>query len=365
MPRTGKRLRVATGIYRNGPDGTYEVRIVVGGHAYSAAMPADSTIDELKTKRAQLEAQGRTETPKATHGSLRKEAARYLSLIQHLATADDREDHLNAWCKEYGDLPRHRLTSEHVLKAREKWRKAGMAPKTINHHCDTLRQLFHRLDGKRAPTPCDDVKHLAVPKTIIQRVPDELILKVDATLQEREQDPTKHFDGAKTRARFRVFVSTGKRPCEIMRAQPNDVDLKARVWVPRDAKGGYCPGVYLNDDQLEAWKLFIAADAWGHYNHASFARVIRNAGWPKDVRPYQARHTTWITASERGVDLSDIQVGAGHKDLRTTRHSYVPILNSRIQRMSEALEGRFQGWPVVPKSGSSQPPKQSGRKRAG
>lgn len=363
MPRHGRRITIAKGIYRDGASGPYEVRITVGGHPYAARMPADSTLNELKAKRAELENIGRTATPRAEYGTLRADVTRYLNLIQHLSTWRDRATHLNAWCELLGEIPRHRIRATDVLFAREQWQRDGMAPKTINHRCDTLRQMFHRLDGKRAPTPCDDVTHLKVPKTIIQRVDDAVIVSVDQKLQERERNPRLAFDGAKTRARFRVFVSTGKRPCEIMRAQPGDVNLKARVWVPRDAKGGYCPGVYLNDDQLEAWKLFIKADAWGKYNHGNFGRVIRSAGWPADVRPYQARHTTWITASERGIDLADVSVGAGHKDLRMTRRMYVPVLNSRLQRLGEALDGRFGGWPVVPKSGYSKPARKIRLKR--
>jgi integrase len=157
---------------------------------------------------------------------------------------------------------------------------------------------------------------------------------------------------AKTRARFRVFVSTGKRPIEIMRAKPGDVNLEARVWVPRDAKGGFCPGVYLNDDMLEAWKLFIAEKAWGKYNQGSFSRTLRSAGWPAGVRLYQARHSMWITASEMGIDLHDIATGAGHTDPRTTRKAYVPVLNSRLQTMSERMDGRFGGWRSAPERGS-------------
>lgn len=362
MPRTGNRTTIARGIYRD--SGGYEVRITVGGVPYSTRMPADSTLNELKAEHAKLEAQGRTETPRAERGTLRADVPRYLTAIAHLATWKDRQRHLECWCELFGDVPRHRITAADALKARAAWQKQKdpkLANKTINDRMDTLRQLYHRLDGKRAPTPCDDLAPLPVPKTIIQRVPDAVILAVDAKLQARERDPRKHFDGAKTRARFRVFVSTGKRPCEIMRAEPGDVDLQARVWVPRDAKGGYCPGVYLNDDQLAAWRLFIDADAWGKYNHGSFARTIRAAGWPADVRPYQARHTTWITASERGIDLGDIAAGAGHRDLRLTRRMYVPVLNSRLQRLSEALEGRFQAWPVVP---ISAPAVSGDRKRA-
>lgn len=350
MPRKGKRSTVTTGVYRD--SGGYTVRVTVGGTPYEARMPADSTLPELKAKRAALANEGHTATPRAQRRSLTADVATYLRLIQHLRTWRDRQTHLAEWVAALGDLPRHRITEADVRTARDLWRAQipPLAPKTINHRIDTLRQLYHRLDGRRAPTPCDDVVHLRGPKTIIQRVSDQMILDVDRQLQAREQDSI--LKDAKTRARFRVFVSTGKRPCEIMRAQPQDVNLEARVWVPRDAKGGYCPGVYLNDDQRAAWHLFFEAQAWGPYNLGSFARTIRAAGWPADVRPYQARHTTWITASERGIDLEDIAVGAGHSDPRMTRRMYVPVLNSRLQRLGEALNGRFQGWPVVPKRGT-------------
>jgi integrase len=99
---------------------------------------------------------------------------------------------------------------------------------------------------------------------------------------------------------------------------------------------------------VAAWHLFIEAKAWGSYSTGAFATTIRSAGWPAGVRPYHARHTTWMTASEAGIDLDDIAVGAGHTDSRITRRVYVPVLNSRLQRLGEALAGRFQGWPVVP-----------------
>lgn len=350
MPRKGKRRTITTGIYQD--SGGYEVRVVVGGVPYGARMPKDSTLEELKRKRAQLEAQGRTETPRGERGSLTADIPRYLKLIKHLESWKDREAHLTAWRVRVGAVLRHRITKADVLTARVAWLalKKPLAPKTINHRVDTLRNLYRTLDGKKAWTPCDDVEPLHVPKTPIERISNALLLTVDQNLQAMEAKRTGPPWDAKTRARFRVFVSTGKRPCEIMRAKPGDVNLEARVWVPRDAKGGFCPGVYLNDDQLAAWTLFIAAKAWGKYSTGAFARTLRSAGWPEGVRPYQARHTTWITASELGIDLEDIAIGAGHTDPRMTRRVYVPVLNSRLQRLGEALEGRFQGWPMVPTS---------------
>lgn len=346
MPRKGKRKTISRGIYAD--SGGYEVRVVVGGTTYSKRLPKDSTVDELKRERTNLEGQGRTETPRAARNTLRFDARRYIALIKHLESWKDREAHLEAWNARLGDVFRHRITSQDVLAARVAWlaQKKPLSPKTINHRVSTLRNLYRTLDGKKAPTPCDDVTPLEVPKTPIQRIDESLMLAVDAALQERERAGI--LPDAKTRARYRVLISTGKRPIEVMRAQPSDVNLERRVWVPRDAKGGFTPGVYLNDDQLAAWRLFIDAGAWGAFNHGAFVRSLRSAGWPKTLRLYQARHSTWITASELGIDLHDIAIGAGHTDPRMTRKMYVPVLNSRLQTMSERLNGRFQGFPMVP-----------------
>lgn len=359
MPRKGNRSTVTRGVYKD--SGGFEVRIVVGGQPYSSRMPLDSTLNELKAKRAELAKQGHTDTPLPERGTLKHAVPTYLRLVAHLASVDDLEDHLNAWCDEIGHVQRHRITDRDVLATRNLWLARKLSPKTVNNRVGTLRNLYRRLDGKRARTPCDEVEPLPVPKTPIQRVSDAAILAVDAELQKHEAAGT--LRNAKTRARFRVLCSTGKRPIELMRALPLDVNIEARVWVPRDAKGGYCAGVYLNDEQRAAWELFIAADAWGSFNLGAFARTIRSCGWPAKVRPYQARHSTWMAASERGVDLADIAAGAGHTDARLTRRMYVPVLNSRLQRLGEALDGRFQGWPVVPISAPDQNPTPMRRKR--
>jgi len=356
MPRKGKRKTLARGIY--GDSSGFEIRVTVNGQTTPRRFPPGMTLDELKRERRAFQSELDTDGTRPVRGTLLADTPRYLNLVRHLASWKERRAHLGHWNTRIGPMPRHQITAAHILSARVDWRAADVAPKTINHRVDTLRHLYRTLDGRKRKTPCDDVVPLHVPKTPIQRITNETILKVDANLQEMEARRTGPPWDAKTRARFRVFVSTGKRPCEIMRAVESDVNLDQRVWVPRDAKGGFCPGVYLNDDQLAAWRLFFKAEAWGRYSTGQFANTIRSAGWPKGVRPYQARHTTWITASELGIDLTDIAAGAGHKDLAMTRKVYVPVLNSRLQRMSEALDGRFQGWPVVPESGPARNPQE-------
>jgi integrase len=362
MPRKGRVRTIARGIYEH--SGGFEVRIVRGGVTYSQPFPPGTSRETLTHAWKTLRAMAETQTPRAARGTLRADVPAYLELVAHLATVKDIAKMLEAWCVELGDRPRADITARDVLLVRNIWLKAGRKPKTVNNRVQALRNLYKRLDGKRAPTPCDEVDPLHVQKTPIQRVSDELILRVDHQLQRNERDG-RHttLKSRKTRARFRVFVSTGKRPCEIMRAKPQDVDLEARIWVPRDAKGGFCPGVYLNEDMLAAWKLFIDANAWGRYNHAAFARTIRTAGWPAHVRPYQARHTTWITARERGVPLEDVSDGAGHTDTRMTKRFYTGILNGPLQRMSETLDGRFQGWPAAVNLGPDSSPRRKRLKK--
>jgi len=141
-----------------------------------------------------------------------------------------------------------------------------------------------------------------------------------------------------------VLAATGKRPSEVMRAEPGDVDLARRIWRVRDGKGGWSAGLWLNDDMLAAWTLFAAARAWGTFDVSSFDRTLRGAGWPADVRPYNLRHAFGIALSEQGEDLADIQAMMGHKRIATTRLHYVPVLGSRLKDASERLSGRLQ-WP--------------------
>jgi hypothetical protein len=74
------------------------------------------------------------------------------------------------------------------------------------------------------------------------------------------------------------------------------------------------------------------------------AKALYAAGWPKDVRPYQARHSMALELGERGIDLADVSAVLGHRQIATTRKHYAPVLVSRLKDASERLAGRFNGW---------------------
>jgi integrase len=149
---------------------------------------------------------------------------------------------------------------------------------------------------------------------------------------------------AKTRARFMVIASTGVRPAELKRAERADVDLERKAWIVRTAKGGEPRAFWLNADMVGAWEAFITADAWGHFDGSDYAKALYAAGWPEDVRPYQARHSMALELAERGIDLADVSAVLGHRQIATTRKHYAPVLVSRLKDASERLAGRFKGW---------------------
>lgn len=335
---TSRRRRVAIGVYKDRYGLAAAVKVGTGASAQQREkrFAFDTPLKDIRewqaSMRAELQSKARR-TSGAPSGTLEADARRYLAQVKHLASYKSRVCEVDAWTALYGRLRRTQLTSEHVRKARAVWVADKYTPKTINNRVQTLRHLFHVLDGKRAPTPADDVDKLVVPDSPKVMVQPRVFRDVAAKLVDQ-----------KTRARFMVIASTGVRPAELKRAEPADIDLERRVWLVRTAKGGAPRVFWLNDDMLAAWNAFVAANAWGHFDGSDYAKELYAAGWPKDVRPYQARHSVALELGERGVDLGDVQGWLGHRNVATTRKHYAPVLVSRLKQASEMLGGRFGGW---------------------
>ncbi len=364
MANRDDRDKIAPGIYRDATQWYATVRVRGAGELdpktrrrkpafREKRFPLSVSIIEIQAERERIRARLLNQADRGTAaGSFARDAASYLkNFTTHLVSAKDRKNEINEWVKALGkDRPRGTIKPADVARIRGEWLAAGKSPKTVNNRTDSLRHLYRSLDGKRAWTPCDDLQRLHVHRRPIRHVSDAIILGVDQKLQEHEQLTGRHKDRIQTkkpRARFRVLVSTGRRHSEIMRAERGDIDLERRIWLPRDGKGGFSPGIYLNDDMLAAWTFFIEAEAWGNFETGRFSIQLRKAGWPDDVPVYNARHTFGITLSESGVDLADVGAMMGHRQASTTRKHYVPVLNSRLQKVSESLSGRFAGWPAL------------------
>jgi len=303
-------------------------------------------------------------------GTLEGDAPNFLSQIGGREAFKADRSHLRAWFnvvvdgERLGGLPRSAITSGHANKAITQWqtkpsahairkvRVGGyargdetigghvrtapatsgtvVAARTIRHRCRVLREMYQTLDGKKAPTPIDEAKIPKRPKTPPVTVAADVIATVLAKLARLDQ---------KTFARFAVANTCAQRPCQVERAQLDDVDLLNRLWLVRDAKGEPAHSITLDDPQVAAWEAFIVADAWGTFEGGTsrYGKIIHAAGWPKGIRPYAARHSFAVAAIRDGVSLGDLQALLGHADPKTTR-IYAPFQIDRQRVVSTQMK---------------------------
>lgn len=351
MPRRGKRRTIATRCYEDGTGRVITYDDPRTGKQKEIRFPPQTPITDMRKEAARrialVSGSGRSDS---YTGTLDAAVDTWEPLEQTLSSWRERRAELRAWCKaeirgkRVGAMRFTSIDHQIARTVMSQWAAAGVKPKTIRNRRWVLQHLYRLLQGPRSATPVDDIAPPPKTKTIPMAIDPGHVLTVIGKLIERERAGL--LRDAKTRARFMLRAVTGKRPAEIMRAQPGDVDLERREWRVRDAKGGWGEGLYLNDEMLAAWQLFIDADAWGTFETSAQAITLRAAGWPATVRPYELRHSAGIALSDAGVDLADISGFLGHTDLRTTRQTYVPIRQARMQRASEALNGRFNGWAV-------------------
>lgn len=343
MPPTRRKL--ARGIYQD----AYGISVIyrAEGKPVETRFPAGTSLARLERWRNRQRAQEQRTTT-IRRNQLARDVVRYLKRLKGLAGYKSEKSHLRAWLQAFGPTTRRLITREACELVIADWRQAGYAPRTIRHRIRVLQSLYRVLDGAQAVTPLDEVKPPPRPRERPVAVSDTVIASV--ALQLRKQEIAGRLYDAKTRARFLVLATHNQRPCEVMRAQPGDVDLERKLWFTRTAKGGPHTIVPLNTEQLAAWQLFITADAWGAYDSRSFSKTLKRNGWPKDIRPYNLRHSTGIALSARGVDLGDIQALFGHASPETTRRFYVPGLIERLAAATQKLEGRFAGEGFHPAS---------------
>lgn len=319
--------------------------------------PPDTLVKTMQAWRDEARVALR-KIPQATRGSrntltrdIRDDYLKRPSILA-LASLKSRICELDAWIARVGKTARGDLTRADILAAREAWLGEGYAPKTINHRVRALRHVYHVLDGSKAPTPCDDVPRLAEPPPDPKFV---TVAKIRAVAK-RLTDPA-------TRARFMVLTATGQRPAQLKRATRADVDFRRRLWLVRPAKGGHPIPMPLTGDMIAAFKALDTADAWGPYDGSDYAKRLYAAGWPRGVRPYNAKHTIGITLAESGAEWEDIKDWFGHTDIKTTR-IYTGLVAARLKGTGKLLEGRL-GWAAsrVPAADGSQPPKHAETRR--
>jgi integrase len=319
-----QRLRLAEGVYQD----RYGVSVMakVGNLQREIRHPLGTDLEILKSARLQLKAQLDAErgTVRPVTGTLRADAQKWIARKKGHVSFKSERSHLAAWYPALGETLRSAISRERVETIIAGWRESGVALRTIRHRCRVLRELYQALDGPKAANPLDGVRVPVPPAPTPKAVPHTTIRDVAASLKKAKR--------MKDYARFLVRATTGQRPAQIMRAEPGDVDLKRRLWFVRPSKGGVPVLFPLDANAVKAWQAFIKAKAWGAFDTAVAADVLRKHGWPEGVRPYDLRHTFAIDMLLKGADLGNVQGLLGHTQIQTTRTHYAPIQTALLRR---------------------------------
>jgi integrase len=283
---------------------------------------------------------------KGTFGADVKAYLEYVKPTLAPPTYKSRVCELDAYLAVFRRVPRADITKDDLQKLRTVWLTTGRAKrngvtgastKTVRNRELALHHLYRVLDGKKAATPLDDLPPLPKTPADPRFVSVALIKRVAARLQ----DPL-------TRAWFMVLTSTGQRPAQLRRHHRSDVNFRRRLWLVRPAKGGNPIPVTLTDDMIAAFKALRAAGGYKDdgscrsLDGSDYAKRLYAAGWPKHIRPYNAKHTVAIALGESGAEWEDIKDYFGHTDVKTTR-IYTGLIAARGRRTSKHLEGRI-GW---------------------
>jgi integrase len=115
----------------------------------------------------------------------------------------------------------------------------------------------------------------------------------------------------------------------------------------RGAKGQGVRAFPLTELACVAWRNFIAVEAWGDktnddgdrfFDTGAYGKLIHKAGWPVEIKPYNARHTYARAALASGVNLGDLQALLGHASPEITRDIYGGFVTEKTREASEKMD---------------------------
>jgi integrase len=311
--RRGAKLRVS--VYANGyRESTSE---------FAVGTPLSIINRWRSAKREEL----RRRHPKASAGSLLKDAERYLSQVKAMPTYAQRRDHINLWIAALGpNLPRQSIGAEQIGAVLQQWRTDGLGPAACNKRRTALMHMWSKLDGKGARNPVRDVPKFRAPDAL-PRGKDPHV--VDAALLKAPL--------CRSRAACRVLLWTGLRPVELDRAEPDDYNKKLKTLVVRTAKGGRVRVLPLTPQAIAALDEFDAENGWHHVPQAApLGRWLKKIT-KLDLRVYDLRHSYGTALALRKTRLDVIGSLLGHSTLELSKRYTLAAVTPDALEATSAL----------------------------
>jgi integrase len=368
MPRRGKRLRLATGIFR---DQTGFAVILPSVNAdgepsqEEVRYPPDTDLAKLKTWREDQikKRKARRQSGLLPSGTFAADAQLYLEAVKALPSYAQRCADIALWVAVFGYRRRDSIQTHEIRAVRDRWLTVGpkkvqrrpapglpavwteiaapLAAQTVALRMRALENLWTVLDGKKADNPVREVPEpeegSAPPRGVSYRIVERIF---------KRMPPTHPMT-----IRLRIMAYAGLAQAELRRVTHEHVNLRRReVWVPgrkkgRGAKGGKVP---LSPTAAQAFRDLLALDALGPFNTSTmwhfFQRYARAAGY--HLRPYDLRHSFFtgvqaVSGDERA--LSDI---SRHRSVVTLRKYTEAAASPRaIAAVAQFNDGRARMVP--------------------
>lgn len=361
MPRRGKRLRLAKGIFQDASGIT--ARVEVAKQRDEQRYPLGTPLETMKAwqerRKPELRALAKRRAG-AAPGSFGADCERYLAAVKGMPTYRWRADDIALWRRALGDERRRDTIQQAEVAAvlhrwftepRSKTNKRPYGASTVNHRRTALLHLYTTLDGPDAPNPVRGIKKFREPDPKPKGYSYAVIQQILAQVR-----------GAKTRARLAVMAYTGLPPAQIMRVEAEHVDWRARkVWVQGRRKGMGTQGrLYpLTPEGLKAFRALAAAQAWGRYSTSSARRDFRaacKAAGAAIGTPYDLRHS-FASATYQASEQRAAQELLDHHDPRTSWRYIMGAVSSHIRaalpKLAAAQQARKGGRSGRQKRGDS------------
>jgi len=387
MARHGKRVKVATGIFRDKTG--FAVMATVRGRRRELRFPPNTKLPELRDERKRLIVALEDETPEAsTRGTLAEVVDQYLQHLPEGSYAEDRAQLLAPWVAAHGTVRFATLTRAQIIATLTMWQRAGLSPTTRNHRLSALRVLWRTIatDDSRAH-PCERVKRAPAPKPQRNHArPLPLIQQVLTHVT----PTTNKAQGADSHARYQLelLAWTGQPSATLARVRPDHVrwDLDPpEVYLQPRRKGEGAPGRWIplmpqGAAALRRWLAFGVETPWHNGTLLiAFRRAIRrtqealakkaerlgdtpaarrardDAARLTGMRVYDLRHSFLTAMVLQHKNIQAVAQYAQHSDIRTTM-GYTEGASSVLMR--DSIAAMASAFPV-PRAGATFRPSKS------
>ncbi|OHD08968.1 MAG: hypothetical protein A2Z98_15790 [Spirochaetes bacterium GWB1_27_13] len=251
-----------------------------------------------------------------------------------------------------GDIKRFVLKMTKIKSAQKK----DYSPQTINRMVSCLKHFFVYLYRNELilTNPFEDLslnlRYIERTRGILTK--EEISRFLDSIEVESDY-------GKRNRALFELMYSSGLRISEVINLDLEDVDLKERILIVREGKGGkdrYVPFSKVSESFLRLYvencrseKKLIDEKALfiGQRRRLKksgiriiFIKILKECNIDrKDITVHSLRHTAATHLLEGGADVRYVQELLGHEDIETTVR-YTHVMMEHLKREYKSVHPR-------------------------